>query len=74
MGPDPTANQLAVTWTVPESAMEDAVRHVRERVDAANVAMAQETVKAEQAQSQAAANDQARKQKIAETQKRLDQI
>ena len=74
MGPDPVAKRERIEWTVPEGDMEDAVRHVRERVAATNTVLEQQVAKTRQAAVNESVVEQAKQARVAEVQKRLDQI
>jgi hypothetical protein len=72
--PGPTVRGQEISWTVPEADMEDAVRYVRAKIEAANRSMAQYVEESKRAMENANAAERVKQSRVAELQERLDQI
>lgn len=74
LGRGPLPGRQSITWTIPKSALVDADRHVRSRIDAANALEDAAVAKDEANQGQAGAVETAQGDRLRELQEELRRL
>ncbi|HUY09291.1 MAG TPA: hypothetical protein VMW80_07545 [Candidatus Dormibacteraeota bacterium] len=74
LGRDPMPERQSITWTIPRSALADADRHVRSRVDAANALEDAAATKDDANQGQAGAVETAQADRLRDLQDELRKL